>query len=129
MSDAAGAEAAARFAGFRVLVVEDEFLIALMIEDMLTELGCAQVWQAGGVGDALAILRVRRPDAAVLDVNLAGEPAYPVAEQLDARTIPFIFTTGYGRQGMPDLWARRPIIQKPFTAEDLRAVLESVLGA
>jgi hypothetical protein len=65
----------------------------------------------------------------VLDVNLAGEPAYPVAEQLDARTIPFIFTTGYGRQGMPDLWARRPIIQKPFTAEDLRAVLESVLGA
>jgi CheY-like chemotaxis protein len=129
MSDATAAEPATRFAGFRVLVVEDEFLIALMIEDMLTELGCAQVWQASGVSDALALLRVRRPDAAVLDVNLAGEPAYPIAEQLEARNIPFIFTTGYGRQGMPDPWTRRPIIQKPFTAADLRAMLESALGS
>jgi CheY-like chemotaxis protein len=122
------AEQTATFANLRVLVVEDEFLIALMIEDMLTELGCAQVWQAGSVSDALAILRVRQPDAAVLDVNLAGEPAYPVAEQLEARKVPFVFTTGYGQQGMPNPWAQRPIIQKPFAIEDLRATLASVLG-
>jgi CheY-like chemotaxis protein len=122
------AKGPAAFAKLRVLVVEDEFLIALMIEDMLTELGCAQVWQAGSVSDALAMLRVRQPDAAVLDVNLAGEPAYPVAEQLEARKIPFIFTTGYGQQGMPEPWAQRPIIQKPFAIEDLRATLETALG-
>jgi CheY-like chemotaxis protein len=129
MSAVAGAKAGEGFAGLRVLVVEDEFLISLMVEDMLTALGCAEVWHAGGVGEALAFLRQRRPDAAVLDVNLGGEPAYPIAEELDALKIPFVFTTGYGRQGMPDRWARRPIIQKPFTAEALRAMLQSVLGS
>jgi CheY-like chemotaxis protein len=116
------------FAGLKVLVVEDETIVSFLIEDMLEALGCAEVWHAGDVVGALAILRDRRPDIAVLDVNLGHEPAYPIAERLEAERIPFAFATGYGRDGIPDRWARRPVIQKPFTQEMLAAVLGALLG-
>ncbi|WP_119459198.1 response regulator [Rhodospirillaceae bacterium SYSU D60014] len=113
--------------GLKILVVEDETIISFLIEDMLQELGCAVVWHAGDVREALALLRDRRPDVAVLDVNLGRELAYPIAAQLDAARIPFIFATGYGRDGIPDEWASRPVIQKPFAIETLAAALDSVL--
>ncbi len=114
-------------AGLTVMVVEDETIVSFLVEDMLTELGCAQVFHASGVSEALALLQERQPDAAVLDVNLAGEFAYPVAEVLDAGHVPFIFATGYGRSGIPAHWAPRPVIQKPFDAATLAAALGQVI--
>jgi CheY-like chemotaxis protein len=113
--------------GLTILVVEDETIVSFLLEDMLSELGCASVLQAGRLKDALAVLAERRPDAVVLDVNLAGEYAYPVAEHLAKAQIPFVFTTGYGRDGIPDHWASRPVIQKPFGLEALATALREAL--
>ena len=112
----------------RIVLVEDETVVSFLIEDMLKELGCANIWHASGVRQAMAILRDRQPDAAVLDVNLAGEPGYPIAEHLESARIPFLFATGYGRHGIPDQWAAKPTIQKPFRYDTLATVLGSLLG-
>lgn len=117
----------ARFRGLKVLLVEDEVLISFLVEDMLTELGCAAVWHAKGVKEALAILREKRPDCAVLDVNLAGEFVYPLAAQLDTAKIPFVFATGYGREGIQPPWGRKPVVQKPYDTHALASALSSVL--
>jgi CheY-like chemotaxis protein len=114
--------------GLQALVVEDETMIFLLIEDMLKDMGCAVVSHATDVREALMFIDNRRPDFAVLDVNLAGEQVYPVAERLDAIGVPFAFATGYGRPGMPDRWASRPVIQKPFKQETLAAALSAIVG-
>ena len=117
------------FGDLTVMVVEDETIVAFLVEDMLTELGCREIMMASGVAEALALLGERRPGAAVLDVNLAGEPAYLVAERLAAMQVPFLFATGYGRASIPAHWAPRPVIQKPFTVDMLAAALKQVLRA
>jgi DNA-binding response OmpR family regulator len=114
-------------AGLHGLVVEDETMIFLLIEDMLHEMGCAGVSHATDVREGLMHIDTRRPDFAVLDVNLAGEQVYPIAERLDAIGVPFAFATGYGRVGMPERWAPRPVIQKPFRQETLAAALTSIV--
>lgn len=93
-----------------ILIVEDEPIVAMLIEDMLTELGCRHVLHATGVPEALALLHTRLPDAAVLDVNLKNVRVYPVAEYLAAARIPFIFATGYGRSGVAETWKDRLVI-------------------
>ena len=115
-----------RFAGCTVLVVEDETIVSFLIEDMLSDLGFAQVWHAADAEAALQILNERRPDAAVLDVNLHGRPAFAIAERLAAADIPFVFSTGYGRSGIPAYWSARPVIQKPFNIDALAAALATV---
>ncbi len=114
--------------GVRILVVEDETMLFFLAEDMLTELGCATVWHASLVQEALAFLAKERPDVAMLDVNLAGKTVYPVAERLAAADIPFVFATGYGSAGLPPPFASRPTIQKPFSIEMLGEALASALG-
>jgi CheY-like chemotaxis protein len=116
------------FAGLKILVIEDEVILFLLIEDMLNELGVAEAWHAVSIRDALAILDGRRPDAVVLDVNLAGEMAYSIANRLHETSIPFVFVTGYGRGGIPQEWAAHPVIEKPFELQTLAAALGSVLG-
>jgi len=113
--------------GLSILVVEDEAIIALMIEDMLSLLGCTSVLHASAVAPALVLLAEEKPNAALLDVNLGGEPAYAIAERLEALQIPFIFASGYGSVGLPPRWSQRPVIQKPFTPEMLAAKLLSLL--
>ena len=125
MSDVRSRQAQLR--GLKVLLVEDETLISFLIEDMLQELGCSDVWHASAVSQALSILSERRPDIAVVDVNLGGELVYPLVEQLDAAGIPFVFATGYGRTGLPNAWSGRPVVQKPFPLEVLAAALGSAL--
>jgi CheY-like chemotaxis protein len=110
-----------------ILVVEDETLVSFLIEDMLAELGCAAVRHASGVREAMALLDARRPDAAVLDVNLGGERVHAVAERLDRDGIPFVFASGYGREGIGKAWSRVPVVQKPFSVEALGGALGSVL--
>jgi CheY-like chemotaxis protein len=100
--------------GLNVLLIEDETMISLLIEDHLLELGCWAVWQANSLEAALRILDERKPDFAVVDVNLGGVLCYPVAERLDAGNIPFIFVTGYGQRGVAEPWTHKPTLQKPF---------------
>jgi CheY-like chemotaxis protein len=112
-------------AGLKVMVVEDEAIISFLIEDMLLTLGCAAVVHAAAVKQALNVLAEQTPDAAVLDVNLAGENGYAVAESLEKQGVPFVFATGYGESGLPARWRERPVVQKPFTLETLESALRT----
>jgi len=117
-----------RLQGLRVIVVEDETLVAILLEDMLTDLGCEVLWTAHRVPRALDLVAQSTPDAAVLDVNIAGDEVYPVAQALAERNIPFVFATGYGTRGLSDDWRGRPIVQKPFQVEHLSRCLLTALG-
>lgn len=110
----------------RVLVVEDEMLVAMNIEDMLLDLGHEVAGLASRLEAALALARDGEFDLAMLDVNLAGQQSFPVAEILRARGIPFLFATGYGAKGIADEYRDRPVLQKPFRARDLGQALERI---
>ena len=113
--------------GKRILVVEDEALIAVMVEDMLMEMGSDVVGPAATIDAALALARVEEIDAAILDVNVRGERIDPVAETLIARGVPVLFATGYGEvrlaSGTPTT-----VIDKPYTQEKLARGLALAMG-
>ena len=113
--------------GLRILVVEDEAAISLLLEDMLLDFGCEVVGPAGRLAAALDLAVSETFDLAILDVNVAGEPIYPVAEALERRNVPFVFSTGYGSAGIKDVYRDRPVVQKPFAQNDLRQRLLSAL--
>ncbi|SCW68279.1 MULTISPECIES: response regulator [unclassified Pseudomonas] len=107
-------------AGTRVLVVEDEGAIALLIEEMLEEFGCEVVASVARLAAACEIAGSVQVDLAILDVNLAGERVFPVADILRSRQIPFLFSTGYGASGLPAEYAARPVLHKPFSESELQ---------
>jgi CheY-like chemotaxis protein len=111
--------------GLRILVVEDEAAISLLLEDMLLDFGCELVGPAARLSSALDIAARETIDLAILDVNVAGEPIYPVAEALAERGVPFVFSTGYGSAGIKDAFRDRPVLQKPFAQHDLKQKLLS----
>jgi len=113
----------------RVLVVEDEMLVAALLEDRLEALGCHVIGPAAAVGDALELLKTEEIDAAVLDVNLGGEKVFPVADVLAARGIPFLFATAYGAAGVADRHNRRDVLDKPYHERALEHALRSALQA
>lgn len=113
--------------GLRVLLVEDEGLVALMIEDMLADLGFNVVASAAQLKKACELATTGAFDFAMLDVNLGGETVFPVAHILRERCIPFLFSTGYGRPALDDKFNEAPAIGKPFTIEQLRQKLEILL--
>jgi CheY-like chemotaxis protein len=106
-----------------VLLVEDEELIAMLMQDMLEEAGCRVAATAGGLDEALELARSREFDLAFIDLNLRGVPAWPLADLLQARGIPFAFVTGYGSAGTVATHADVPVLQKPFTSQNLMAIL------
>ena len=110
----------------RVLVVEDELLLGILLEGMLTELGHEVVTIAPQLSTALVAVESETFDLAVLDVRLYGESVVPVAEALVAKGLPFIFATGYGRDGVPEPYRNRPVLQKPFSKTDLEHAIESL---
>jgi len=112
----------------RVLVVEDEALIALDIEIMLQSLGCVVVGPAATVAQALHALAGGAPDAAILDVNLGHEQAFPVADRLVECHVPFVFLTGYSPDILPSRHRSRPVASKPCRAEALARLLAPVLA-
>jgi CheY-like chemotaxis protein len=121
---------AAKLQGLRVLVVEDEALVSMLLEDMLADHGCEVAATASRIGQALELVRDGGPefDAAILDVNLGGEPIFPVAEALAERGLPFVFATGYGAGGLPEVWRARPTLQKPFSHDDVGKALVVAVG-
>ena len=112
----------------RILIVEDEMLVAMNIEDMLLELGHEVAGIASRLDPALALARDGAFDVAMLDVNLAGDRSFPVADLLAERGIPFLFATGYGLGGIDEKYRDRAVLQKPFRAADLAAALEALAG-
>lgn len=114
----------AELLGLRVMVVEDEGLVAMLLEDILTDIGCSVVGIAARLDDALAKARSLEIDVAMLDVNLAGELSYPVAMLLQSRAIPFLFVTGYGSLAIPQELHGTPVLSKPFRQEELVRALK-----
>ena len=115
--------AIADLAGLRVLVVEDEMMVSMLIEDMLDDLGCKVVGPVARLDEALALAKDAELDCAVLDVNLGGQPIFPLADFLRAKGAPFAFATGYGDAGLRDVDKGSPVLQKPFRETDLARVL------
>jgi len=113
----------------RVLIVEDEPLIALALEEALSEFGFSVAGNMSKIPEALEFLAREHVDVALLDVNLGIQKIDPVADILAERQCPFVFTTGYDRSGLPQAHAHRTVIEKPFHTEELvgamRAELES----
>ena len=112
----------------RVLVVEDDVMIRMLIEDMLSDLGFAVAAEAAKVHDALVAVKSTEVDVAILDVNLSGETTGPVAEALAARGTPFVFATGYGEHTLPEQFRDRPLLKKPFQIESLKRMLDTALA-
>jgi DNA-binding response OmpR family regulator len=108
-----------------VLLVEDEMMVALLLEQELADLGYEVVGPVGHLNNALEMAQREAVDVGILDVNINGAEVFPVAEALAARDIPFVFVTGYGRQGLSPLYRNSPTLQKPFHMRDLRAALEA----
>jgi CheY-like chemotaxis protein len=113
----------------RILIVEDEMLVAMSFEDMLTDLGYEVAGIASRLVSALAMAGEADFDVAMLDVNLAGDRSFPVADLLIARGIPFLFATGYGPEGIDEKYRGRLVLQKPFLADDLAAAVQSLCAA
>jgi len=112
--------------GLRVLVVEDEMMVSMLIEDMLTDLGCTIVGPASRLDEALQLARETELDCAVLDVNLGGQPIFPLADLLREKGAPFAFATGYGDAGLREVDRGSPVLQKPFREADLARILNEL---
>ena len=114
--------------GLRLLVVEDEALVAMALEDMLGDLGCVVVDVAGTLARGVALAEKLAIDGAILDINLGGEKVFPVAERLAERGVPFVFCTGYGLAGILPGFAHVPTIAKPYSQRQLYDLLVTRLS-
>ena len=112
----------------RILVVEDDFLISVLIESILADLGCTIVGPIGSVPAAIALVETESLAGALLDVNVDGEPVYPVADVLAARRIPFLFITGYTRAELAPPHNDAPALEKPFDETTLTNAVRTVFG-
>ncbi|AJQ86741.1 response regulator [Xanthomonas oryzae pv. oryzicola] len=110
----------------RVLLVEDESLVAMLLEDCLTELGYEVAATVADVDAALQALHAGNLDLALLDINLCGTLSFPIAEELDARGLPYMFVTGYAQAGIPEKYRHRHGLQKPFHFHDLKYALSQL---
>ena len=105
--------------GVTILVVEDEQLVAMLIEDALVDAGGTVLGPVATVAEAMALLRVSAPEVAVMDMNLCGESSAPVADALAALGVPFLVATGYGAAGLPPGHESAPVLSKPFDPDEL----------
>jgi DNA-binding response OmpR family regulator len=114
--------------GRRVFVVEDETMVALLIEDSLADLGCEIVGMAWRFDDALEKANSLSYDVAILDVNLNGDQTFPIAESLAERGQAFVFATGHSAANLPASLRNAPILHKPFDKLHLESALRTALG-
>ena len=111
----------------RILVLDDEPMISMMVQDWLTELECETVGPAHTVRSALDFVDAVVLDGALLDVSLGNEECYPVADALHDHGVPFAFATGYGDRGLPDRFKDALILSKPFNFEAVRGIIGKLL--
>ena len=111
----------------RILVVEDEYLIRMLLEDMLTDLGYEIAGAVGTIAEASELAAKADFNIAILDVNLDGQEIYPVAHILAKRGVPFVFVSGYGDGSLAEPFRDRPALQKPFQADQLKNTLARLL--
>ncbi len=119
------------FDGRRVLVAEDDILIAMLLEDMLRELGFSVIGPAHTLDQAFALVDANQNaavDAAILDVNLGGASVFPLADSLRRRGAPIIFATGYGEDSLREADAGAPVLVKPYHAQQLASALSALLA-
>ena len=114
------------FSRGRILVVEDEMMILMLIEAVLRDYGCESVTSVATVEQALALIATQSFDVAMLDVNLNGDKSYAVADALAARGVPFFFSTGYSPHGLREGYRDHPILNKPFDCEKLVEMLKAL---
>ena len=113
---------------FRIVIVEDESMVAMLLEDILGELGHDIVAVAGNLEKAERLFEETEFDLAVLDVNLNGIYTYPLAAMLKEKGSRFFFSTGYGRSGLRPEWREYPVLQKPFTDLDVRNAVDAAMS-
>lgn len=113
--------------GKSVLLIEDEMLLVMMIEDMLSDLGCMSIMVAGTVEKALNLIAENSFDLATLDVNLDGTRSVAVAEALSDSDIPFTFATGNDQHGFGERFEEHPVLNKPFSFDRFREVLGQLI--
>jgi CheY-like chemotaxis protein len=109
--------------GLRILVVEDEMMVAMLLEGILKDFGCVVIGPAGRLPEAIRLAESEVIDGALLDLNIDGDEVYAAAEKLAERDIPFAFITGYRAKHLKELYRDRPVLQKPFTIPQLERVL------
>ncbi|AMJ61515.1 response regulator [Bosea sp. PAMC 26642] len=114
-------------AGLNILVVEDEMMLLMMIEGMLADMGCETVSAAATVKQALVLVETQTFDVAMLDLNLNGDRTYPVATALASRGVPFLFSTGYGAEGVIEGYQDRPVLKKPYQFEELVSAMRALI--
>ena len=115
--------------GKRILVIEDSPVVGPFTADVLAELGYEVVGPAPTMAVARELIEAERFDAALIDIHIRGERVFPLCELLDARGVPFALTSGYADRNMPDKWAERPRLQKPYTLADVEQCLAGLLEA
>ena len=113
--------------GCKVLVVEDEMLVLMAIEDMLSDLGCTSISVAANIDKALDLIKTKEFDAATLDVNLNGRRSDPIAKALREHGVPFAFSTGYGEDGIKGGHGGHLVLRKPYTCSQFTEVMASLL--
>ncbi|HLT77371.1 MAG TPA: response regulator [Ferrovibrio sp.] len=116
-------------ARLRVLVVEDESLVAMFLEDVLEDLGHEMLGPYSRVDAALPAAQSETFDVAILDVNVNGQAIFPVADAIASRGLPFIFSTGYGQKSLPEQYRSRPTLDKPFLPSDVESILGKIVTA
>ena len=113
--------------GKRILLVEDSPVVAPYTCDILEELGCAVAGTAPNMAAAREMVEGEQFDAALMDVRIRGDRSFSICDMLDARGIPFVFTSGYADWQLPEKWQDRPRLQKPYTIDQVREALEAIL--
>lgn len=114
--------------GRHILVVEDEMLVLMTIESMLADLGCESIAAAATAAKAIELTKSQVFDLAMLDLNLDGHQSYAVADKLAALGVPFVFSTGYGSDGVSEDYRDRPVLRKPYQADVMARILGDLLA-
>jgi DNA-binding response OmpR family regulator len=115
--------------GRRILVIEDSPVVAPFTADVLGDLGCEVLGPAPSMAAARELIENEEFDAAIVDVHIRGERAFPLCEALAAKDVPFVLTSGYGDWQTPDKWLDRPRLLKPYTIDQVEAVLTALFDA
>jgi CheY-like chemotaxis protein len=112
--------------GRRILVVEDSPVVGPFTADLLGELGCEVVGPAPNMAAARELVEAGEFDAALMDIHIRGERVFNLCEMLDAKGLPFVFTSGYADRNMPEKWEGRPRVQKPYTLDQIEKALSAL---